>query len=319
MSKVQYNKHTTEKFIEKSVSIHGTIYDYSKVDYKGSTEYIIIICQKHGEFKQLPFNHYRYGCGKCGRESNQYTNNLKKECKNEFIIKSKKIHGDKYDYTKTEYDTAVKKIIVICEHHGEFKISPNNHLRGRGCPFCGREKASKSKLKHYEEYYKYFIEKHRDKYDYSKVEWINACTKITVICKKHGEFKIVPWSHKSGRECQSCSNHYSKKSIRWLEYISSKDDIKIQHAENIGEKYIFGKTKVDGYCKENNTVYEFHGDFWHGNPSIYNHEDIHPRNGKKYGELFKKTLHKELKIRNLGYNYVCIWENIWDKLNKTIK
>ena len=316
MSKIQYNKLTTEKFIEKSISIHGKIYDYSKVDYNGSLEYVNIICKKHGDFKQLPTNHYRYGCGKCGRETkNKYTINLKTKCKNEFITKANNVHKNKYDYSNSEYITAIKKLIVICKNHGEFKISPNNHLRGKGCPSCGREISSKSKLKTYKEYYKYFIEKHGDKYDYSKVEWINACAKIIVICKKHGEFKIIPWDHKAGKGCSSCSNQYSKKAIKWLEYISSKNNIKIQHAENIGEKYIFGKTKVDGYCEENNTVYEFHGDFWHGNPSLYNQEQIHPRNGKKFGELFKKTLHKELKIRNLGYNYVCIWENIWDKIN----
>ena len=93
--------------------------------------------------------------------------------------------------------------------------------------------------------------------------------------------------------------------------IEKTKSIVLQHFENGGEYKIKDKNKyikVDGYHKETNTIYEFHGDFWHGNPSIFNPSDIHPMIKKKYGELLKNTLHREMKIRNLGYNYVCIWE-----------
>jgi len=316
---VQYNKLSTNEFVIKSTSIHGDKYDYSKSIYEGANKHIIIICRKHGEFKQIPSNHYKYGCKKCSFENNIRNKKLNEDCKNNFVEKSNNIHNNKYDYSKSIYINAATKLIVICSCHGEFSITPNNHLRGKGCPLCGRINASKCKIKSYDYYYKIFLLVHNDTYSYEHVKWQNACTKIDVTCKKHGIFQVLPYEHKNGRGCPSCNNQYSKKSIDWLNYLGVKHNLIIQHANNIGEKYIHGKTKADGYCKENNTIYEFHGDFWHGNPNLYDPEEINPKSGIKFGVLLKRTLHKELICRNLGFNYICIWENEWDKFIKTIK
>lgn len=305
-------KLSTDYFVNKSKEIHGELYDYSKTIYEGTVNYVIIICKKHGEFRQLPSNHYKYGCGKCGREKNNRNIQLKNDCSTNFISKSNQIHNNKYIYLKSNYINAQTKLIVTCEKHGDFSISPNNHLRGRGCPDCGKINRYLTKIKSFEDYYNFFVEVHNNIYTYDKVKWINGSTKIDVTCKKHGEFNILPYDHKIGRGCPKCQNQYSKKSIEWLNYISEKNNIIIQHAENYGEKYIYGKTKVDGYCEENNTIYEFHGDFWHGNPKLYDPIQINPKNGIKFGVLFKKTLMKELICKNLGYNYVCIWEHEWD-------
>lgn len=311
---IPYNKLSTDDFINKSKIIHGDKYDYTKSNYEGSGKYIIIICKKHGEFKQLPHNHYKYGCGQCGKENSTHIHNtnLLNKCKNEFISKSINFHNNKYNYTKSNYINVKTKLIVTCNIHGDFSVTPNNHLRGRGCPKCGKINGSKTKSKLFEDYLKIFLDIYNNLYTYDKVKWINASTKIDVTCKKHGEFNILPYDHKNGRGCPHCRNQYSKKSIEWLKYMSEKNNIIIQHAENYGEKYIYGKTKVDGFCKENNTIYEFHGDFWHGNPNIYDPQEINPKNGVKFGVLFKKTLMKELICKNLGYNYVCIWEHEWD-------
>ena len=86
---------------------------------------------------------------------------------------------------------------------------------------------------------------------------------------------MTPNNHLRGRGCPKCFNHYSKSSILWLDFLSKYYNINIQHAENDGE-YLIPKTKykADGFCKENNTIYEFHGDYWHGNPNIYKDDDI---------------------------------------------
>ena len=308
-----YDKIDTENFINKSIEIHGNLYDYSLTQYNGSSEYIYILCYKHGKFKQLPSNHYKYGCKKCGNENNIRNKQLNSDCKDNFESKAQIIHNNKYNYFNSIYNKSNTKLNVTCKIHGDFEITPNNHLKGKGCPDCGQINSSVSKFKSFDEYHNLFINKHGTVYNYSCVEWVNASTKINVMCKKHGEFEILPYAHKNGAGCPSCSNQYSKKSIEWLNYLSIKYNLNIQHALNNGEKYIFGKNKADGYCEENNTIYEFHGDFWHGNPNLYNPDKINPRNGKKFGELFKKTLHKELSCRQLGYNYICIWETDWNK------
>ncbi|MGZ5191080.1 MAG: DUF7487 domain-containing protein, partial [Flavisolibacter sp.] len=104
--------------------------------------------------------------------------------------------------------------------------------------------------------------------------------------------------------------NYSSKQIQWLESIIQQEGIYIQHAGNEGEYLIPGtRFKADGYCSETNTIYEFHGDYWHGNPDVYSSDEINKVNGKTMGELYQKTLEKEETIKGLGYNLVVAWEN----------
>ena len=67
--------------------------------------------------------------------------------------------------------------------------------------------------------------------------------------------------------------------------------------------------RVDGYCTETNTIYEFHGDYWHGNPKIYKSDHINVVNGKTMGELYQNTIFREQQLVALGYNIVIMWES----------
>lgn len=59
-----------------------------------------------------------------------------RKTKEQFIADAISVHGDKYDYSKVEYKTNATKVCIICPRHGEFWQTPNDHLRGRGCPVC---------------------------------------------------------------------------------------------------------------------------------------------------------------------------------------
>lgn len=171
----------------------------------------------------------------------------RKISKEEFIEQAKKVHGDKFDYSKIEYKGSHEKVCIVCPEHGVFWQGPNSHLRGIGCPKCGRTK----KLTTDE-----FIEKarkiHGNKYDYSKVEYINNYTKVCIICPEHGEFWQTPKDHLNGKGCIKCSNNvkYTKENF-------------IKKAKQIyGDKYDYSKvdyinahTKVCIICPE-------HGEFW---------------------------------------------------------
>jgi hypothetical protein len=192
-------------------------------------------------------------------------------------------------------------------------------LCGKGCPDCGRESASLAKLKCFGEYQTEFIKLYGDKYDYSSVVWEGGSKPITVICKKHGEFYILPYLHKRGKGCQKCSNQHSRISMSWLLFMEKRYLTEIQHAENCGEFVIPGtRYKVDGYIKSSNIIFEFHGDFWHGNPKIYDETKINPRISKTYGELYKQTNEKSKLIIEKGYKLIEIWENEWNKFIKSI-
>jgi Zn finger protein HypA/HybF involved in hydrogenase expression len=129
-------KYTTEEFIERGNIKHNNKFDYSNVVYLDNSTPVIIICPIHGEFNQSPDVHLRssFGCPKCSDE--QSGDRLRKSNK-QFIDESKIIHNNIFDYSKTEYITAHKKVIIICPEHGEFSQTPNSHLKGIGCPKCG--------------------------------------------------------------------------------------------------------------------------------------------------------------------------------------
>jgi len=133
---IPYQDEKTRKFIQKARIYHKSEeYDYSKVKYLGYCSKICIICPKHGEFWQAPTNHVSgEGCPKCGRENSAKNNFLSN---NEFILKAINIHGNFYDYSRTNYKRSNEKVCIICPEHGEFWQTPNNHLKGSGCPKCG--------------------------------------------------------------------------------------------------------------------------------------------------------------------------------------
>ncbi len=309
----------TKIIIDRFIAKWGDLYDYSQVKYVNSITKVIIICARHDEFEQLPRNHIKNGCGKCARFNTPRNKQIKLECAENFKDKAIAVHGEKYTYDKTIYINTRTKSIVTCPDHGDFLITPNNHLKGMGCKKCGNIISGESKMIPFEEYLVFFIDEHGYLYDYSQVHWINASTPINVICKIHGLFEIHPYKHKTGSGCQKCSPQHSKVSIKWLNYLADEYGYNIQHAENGGEFTIPGtRHKVDGYCDKTNTIFEFLGDFWHGNPNLYNKNDINPRNKISFGELHEKTVNKKLAIINLGYKYIEIWEHDWKIMKNKI-
>jgi hypothetical protein len=312
------NKQTIskEEFIEKAKEIHGNTYDYSKINYINCKTYVTIICKEHGEFQQIPSNHLNGNyCPKCAINNRRLS-------KEEFIEKAKEIHGDKYDYQKVNYIDNRTYVIIICKEHGEFQQIPNSHLNGTGCPKCSLIIRANKKTSTTEEFIEKAKEIHGDKYDYSKVYYINSKVDVTFFCKKHGNFKQKPSSHLRGAGCPKCSyyRYYSNKQIKVLNLLSLNYKINIQHAENGGEYIISNsKYKADGYCEETNTIYEYHGNYWHGNPKLYNENKINEITGKTFGELYNNTIKKEKFIKDQGYNLVVIWERDFDNLIKIVK
>jgi hypothetical protein len=312
---------TTESFINKAKEIHGDKYDYSKVEYYNSKTYITIVCKKHEEFTQQPSNHLTgYGCKKCRDEKSGNTQRLSL---NIFINKAKDIHGDKYDYSKVEYINSHLNIQIICKIHGIFYQKPNNHLNGATCLLCSNINSSQKQRMTTDEFIIKSKKVHCDKYDYSETFYgINNNDKINIKCLKHGLFKQTPSNHLSGKGCRICcipKKSYSKVALNWLNSIQLKENITIQHAENEGE-FIIPNTnyKADGYCQETNTIYEFHGDYWHGNPNKFILTEINKTTKCSFGELYQKTLDKELVIINMGFNLITMWESEWNKINKNI-
>ena len=240
-------RNTTEEFIEKAKKVHGNKYDYSKVEYIDKLTPVIIICPIHGEFTQTPDTHLNgSGCQKCGVEKSKQTVASQKLTTEKFIEKARKIHGDKYDYSKVEYVNSHTPVKIICKIHGEFEQSPTNHLCGKGCPICGGKNMTTEK----------FIEKarliHGDKYDYSKVNYVNNRTKVCIICPEHGEFWQTPNSHLSGKGCLRCGvlKQTEKRTDDYQNFVEKSRMVHGDKYDYSNVEYINAHVPVSIMCKK---------------------------------------------------------------------
>ena len=105
----------------------------------------------------------------------------KKLTNEEFIDKANQKHNGKYNYSKTIYKNKRTNVIITCPIHGDFEQNPEVHLRGSGCPKCGKSISSNKRLKPKETIIEEFKKTHGDKYDYSLVDYKGTDTKVKII------------------------------------------------------------------------------------------------------------------------------------------
>ena len=116
--------------------------------------------------------------------------------------------------------------------------------------------------------------------------------------------------------------NYSYKSLEWLLFNEKINNVKINYAyygkETIIQIY-YNEYKVDGYDEENKTVYEFNGCYFHGCQKCYGPMDVNKLGNKNMIDLYNKTILKEQKIKENGYNVISIWECEYDETIKKVK
>lgn len=128
--------HSMDRFLADARNAHGNKYDYSEVKYKNALSKVKINCPIHGAFLQTPASHVRgVACSKC---SDLIAADKRRLSTEEFVARARDVHGDKYDYSKSEYVTSHGKVEIICPEHGSFWQSPATHTMGNkaGCPGC---------------------------------------------------------------------------------------------------------------------------------------------------------------------------------------
>ena len=194
-----------KKFKSLMEEKHQNKYDISNVKFINWITKIELECEFHGKFSITPA-HLKEGkgCRECGIIKRAKTQSKPID---EFIAQANEVHDFKYDYSKAVYNGARRNLIIICKIHGEFNQTPGNHIKGQGCPDCGIiETANKLSIT-LEEFLSRSHEIHGEIYDYSKVELVNASTKVEIICRTHGSFFQDPEHHilrKHG--CPRCVN-----------------------------------------------------------------------------------------------------------------
>lgn len=293
-------KLTNEEFINSSKKIHGSKYDYSLVEYKNCSSKIEINCPTHGIFKQIPSVHLSgCGCTKCGYEKVGMQSQLSN---NEFMIKARNVHNNKYDYSLVEYKNSLLKVKIICPIHNIFEQTPSDHLSGCGCVICGKiNRGNKSRLTQSE-----FIEKanliHNNKYDYSEVIYVDVKTKINIKCPKHSEFEQTPNSHLNGNGCPKCVGRNKTTE----EFINEANIIHNNKYAYSLVNYVNSKIKIKIVCPE-------HGEFEQIPNNHLNGAGCHKCNGGFMDEKF--FIEKSNKIHKNKYDYSLVnYSNVLTKI-----
>jgi hypothetical protein len=349
-------KKNTEIFILEAKSVHGDRYDYSLVEYVNNSTKVKIVCPIHGVFEQTPVKHFlqKQGCPKCGQIS---THDKQRKTLDDFISEARLVHGDKYDYSLAEYKRNRKNIKIICPIHGVFEQTPSNHLKGKGCKYCGgtakmdrNDFILKAKLVHGEKYdyslveyengripvkiicpihgvfeqytsnhlskkqgcydclgkvhdIETFIEKskqiHSDFYDYSLVNYTNNHKSVEIICPIHGKFEQAPSAHTIGQKCPKCANNSKSKYEEEIDnFIKS---LGFETTRN--NKKILNGLEIDIFIPSKNIAIEFNGLYWHS--EIYLENNYH----------LKKT---EL-CENNNIRLLHIFEDEWVEKSDIVK
>lgn len=278
-------------------------YEYDESTYKNYNTPMIVKCPKHGLFEVTPNNLIRNNCS-CKQCKKEYK---AKEYIKKTLLKFYEVHSGKYEYETDKFFDSKTKIKIYCKTHNYyFYQTVSDHLAGKvGCKKCIHD----MKYEAFAMTTKKFIEKankiHNNFYSYEKVEYKLSRLKVEILCPIHGSFWQSPNSHLAGHGCPHCSNFISKYESMWLDSCDIPNDK--QHRQILieidGEKY-----NVDGFDPETNTVYEFYGDYWHGNPEVFHSSDENKHSKIKFGVLYDNTKERENILRDAGYNLITIWE-----------
>lgn len=271
------------EFEKKAIEIHEGKYIYHPDEYINSSTKTRITCPEHGDFHQTPGNHlHGKGCPIC---ANIARKNGRLRQREDVIADFRKVHGDKYDYSKFEYVDAHTPSIIICPEHGEFKQNANHHLNGAGCPLCnGGAKYSFDDFKVKSDII------HKNKYTY--VDYPdNRREYATIICPIHGEFKQTPDAHLQGKGCPVCGHIESHTEDEIFNLITIFGFECIKHNRSI----LNGK-ELDIYIPSERLAIEYCGILWHS---------------EKYRPEPQYHLSKLNECNRQGIKLITIFEDEW--------
>ena len=300
-------------------------YDFSEAHYNAPLYQVWnIICPEHGPFKQYTGQLRKPDgahCPACGDSVRRAKSRLTKE---EFIQRATEAHGGVYTYDKVEFFNTTTKVTVTCPQHGDFQITPNNHMRngsgedrGRGCPTCGAAKrgyrinvsaaaratADTKLAAHGAKFVEEARGVHGDAYDYSQTAYTGRREKLTIMCPQHGPFTQTAEHHLAREQgCPACSHHQSRGEAAVLKFVSAFA------APVVRDRSIIAPKELDIYVPEAKLAIEYCGEYWHG------------ARAAKY-EAVSRTRHldKHKACEALGIRLLTIYESEWLNRPRAIK
>ena len=270
------------RFFNQCKKLYNGFYDYSQSVFEKREDNIVVICPEHGEFTINVRSHMEGAiCPKCRKVIKKKKPKL---TTSQFIKKCQNKYGDKFTYENTQfvdYNTPVK---INCVKHGEFEVLPKHFIYDSkyGCKFCASESQQLT--------YEMFLEKakqiHKNKYDYSKVEYCNSHTKICIICPNHGEFWMTPNAHISQKQnCPKCIDYTSAWERELREFIES-----IGININTNNREILNGKEIDIFIPSFNIGIECNGVYYHSE-AVISDKNYHINKTKNAHEKHVQLIH----------------------------
>lgn len=233
---------------------------------------------------------------------------MKKLTLEEIVNRSRKVHGMKYYYNSSVYNGMLTKMTIVCPIHGPFEQRPTDHIREKhGCPKCAHNfEVTK------DEFVKRSQKKFGNKFTIVS-DYAGFGNPITLCCKDHGNFDLSKASAHliNGGGCPKCAHmsridglrtgNISKAETDWL------DSLNItlrQYKIHINDKIYV----VDGFDLQTNTIYEYYGSYWHGNPEVYDLNSVNTMKNVTFGDLYNRTLERE-RILSEYYTVITKWSD----------
>lgn len=310
---------TQQQVLERMTRKHGDTYDYSHVVYKHSKQKVVIICKEHREFLQTPEAHIRgQGCPACRADKTKHTvmsrygvpyaSQIPSK-----IEKTKQVLFERYGHSNAAHGPQAKEKVkqTNLNRYGTEKSLQSEVVRRKiehtnmqtfGVPYVAQRSVIPA------------ITLLAD-VNWLTDQYVTQRKPALMIAEELGVSNGTVGNYlRKHKIAINYARQYSAKCIRWLEEIMRVEHISIQHALNGGEYRVPSTSyKADGFCEQTNTIYEFHGDIFHGNPRLFESSDVcQPFSRATAGELYTFTLFKEQCIRELGYNLVVMWEHDFD-------
>ena len=245
-------KITKEEFINRVNSTFGDRYDCTGVEFINMrTPIFLFDKEKQDYIRVIPNNLFRKF------KSSERSGRVKKLTKKEFIERAKKIHGNKYDYSKVKYIDYETPVRIICPIHGEFQSTPNSLLMGRGCPTCGNiNKKVKQTIS--EQVFNERMKKiYGDSLTYDFSNYSNFGEKMEFVCSKHGSFEALPLNVLHGHGCPICGREKCSKS-RTMKF----EEVLRRFKEVHGDTYTYDESTYKTSRKKMRIICPKHGEFW---------------------------------------------------------
>jgi hypothetical protein len=206
-------KKSQEEILTLAVQKHNNYYTYEHAVYVDSKTKFQVTCPNHGPFWITPNNHLSgKGCSKCG---DVRTASSKQKTTSVFTNQVEERFPGKYDFSCTLYKSARAKVDVRCtEHDIVFQITPDNLLRGKGCPLCGIASRVNTRKAQFDEmvpenerrFAEDILKVHGGRYEYLG-GYRTKESLVSLLCKDHGEFKQKALDHIGGCGCPSCADY----------------------------------------------------------------------------------------------------------------